>query len=65
MSEGGVLEVRIKEGKNRQVRNMCALFDLHVARLVRVGEGKLQLGDLKTGKWRHLTPEERSYLQEL
>ncbi|MCL2562741.1 MAG: rRNA pseudouridine synthase [Oscillospiraceae bacterium] len=63
MAEGGVLEVRIREGKNRQVRKMCALFDLHVTRLVRVGEGELQLGDLKTGTWRHLTAAEVAYLQ--
>ena len=63
MSEGGVLEITIREGKNRQVRKMCALFDLHVTRLVRVREGQLQLGDLKTGAWRHLTAEEVAYLQ--
>jgi len=65
MAEGGVLEVRIREGKNRQVRRMCELFDLHVSRLVRVGEGKLQLGDMKTGTWRHLTAEEVDYLQSI
>jgi len=63
MSEGGVLEVTIREGRNRQVRKMCALFDLHVTRLVRIQEGELSLGDLKTGTWRHLTEEEVSYLQ--
>ncbi|MCL2368952.1 MAG: rRNA pseudouridine synthase [Oscillospiraceae bacterium] len=63
LSEGGVLEIQIKEGKNRQVRNMCAHFDLYVSRLVRVREGELQLGDLKTGNWRHLTPDEVAYLQ--
>jgi len=65
MAEGGVLEVRIKEGKNRQVRNMCTLFDLHVSRLVRTGEGRLQLGQLQNGKWRHLTPEEVEYLKSI
>lgn len=63
--EGGVLEVRIREGKNRQVRNMCAHFDLHVSRLTRIGEGELQLGKLELGKWRHLTPEEVTYLQSI
>ena len=63
MSEGGVLEISIREGKNRQVRKMCALFDLHVSRLVRIQEGELHLGNLKTGAWRHLTKEEVAYLQ--
>ena len=61
--KGAVLEVRIYEGRNRQVRKMCALFDLQVERLCRIGEGKLQLGDLKPGTWRALTTEERAYLQ--
>ena len=59
---GGTLEVRIYEGRNRQVRKMCALFDLQVNRLIRVGEGELQLGDLKSGSWRPLTEEEMAYL---
>ena len=63
--DGGLLEIIIREGKNRQVRNMCALFDLHVTRLMRVGEGKLQLGELKTGSYRHLTPEEVAYLKKI
>ena len=60
-----VLEVRIREGKNRQVRKMCGLFDLQVEQLIRVGEGKLQLGGLQPGKWRYLTGEEIVYLQSL
>jgi len=63
--DGGVLEISIREGKNRQVRKMCALFDLEVLRLVRIGEGKLQLGDLKTGSSRHLTSEEVAYLKKI
>jgi len=65
LSKGGVLEVCIREGKNRQVRKMCALFDLHVTRLVRVAEGELRLGDLKPGAWRCLTAEEAAYLQRI
>ncbi len=54
----GQLEVVIGEGRNRQVRKMCALCDLKVQRLVRISEGSLELGDLPVGKWRYLTPEE-------
>ena len=54
----GQLEVVIGEGRNRQVRKMCDQCDLKVQRLVRVSEGSLQLGELPSGSWRYLTPEE-------
>lgn len=53
-----VLYVTIHEGRNRQVRRMCAMAGMDVVRLIRVQEGHLQLGDLPSGKWRYLTPEE-------
>lgn len=53
-----VLYVTIHEGRNRQVRRMCAMAGMDVVRLIRVQEGHLQLGDLPTGKWRYLTPDE-------
>ena len=52
------LEVTIHEGRNRQVRRMCALAGMEVRRLVRVQEGKLCLGDLACGTWRYLRDEE-------
>ena len=56
---GGALHsITIREGRNRQVRKMCEQVGLKVTRLVRVSEGGLQLGDLKSGCWRHLTKEE-------
>ena len=61
--EEGLIEVKIKEGKNRQVRKMCAMFNLNVVRLTRVGEGELKIGGTKPGKWRHLTPREVAYVQ--
>ena len=56
--EGALLEIRIHEGKNRQVRRMCTTAGLHVTRLRRVGEGRLKLGDLPVGAWRLLTGRE-------
>ena len=50
-----VLSVVICQGLNRQVRRMCALAGLEVARLVRVREGPLELGSLPGGRWRRLT----------
>ena len=58
-----LLEVKISEGRNRQVRKMCALCGLNVGRLVRVAEGDLKLGDQPSGKWRRLTPEEIAYIR--
>ncbi len=52
------LSVTIHQGKNRQVRRMCALAGLRVRRLCRIREGRLLLGDLSSGKWRRLTAEE-------
>lgn len=53
-----VLRVTIHQGKNRQVRRMCAQIGLHVVRLQRVQEDSLLLGDLPAGKWRYLTDQE-------
>lgn len=57
------LLVTIHEGRNRQVRRMCAAAGMEVTRLCRVSEGKLQLGDLKPGKWRKLTEKELAELK--
>lgn len=50
-----LLRVVIHQGKNRQIRRMCAQVGLSVKRLRRVAEESLVLGDLPAGKWRHLT----------
>ena len=58
-----VLSVTIHEGRNRQVRRMCALAGMDVQRLVRIREGELELGDLPCGKWRYLTDAEISRMK--
>ena len=57
------MAVTIHEGKNRQVRRMCAACGLEVTRLRRVREHTLELGDLPSGKWRFLTAEELAALR--
>jgi len=52
----------LKEGRNRQIRRMCQMVGLHVVDLLRVRIGPLRLGFLPEGRWRVLTPEERSAL---
>lgn len=56
--ETAELRITIHEGKNRQIRRMCAAVGLHVKRLRRVAEHTLMLGALPSGKWRDLTAEE-------
>lgn len=58
------ITVVIHQGKNRQVRRMCAAAGLKVERLRRVREGKVLLGGLRPGNWRSLTPEEIAFLQD-
>lgn len=58
------LSVVIHEGKNRQIRRMCAAAGLKVCRLKRVREGTLTLGELQPGRWRLLTDEEVAELLE-
>ena len=52
------LEIVLTEGKNRQVRRMCANVGHDVLELVRVAVGGLELGDLAPGQWRQLSPAE-------
>ena len=53
-----VLDITIGEGRNREIRRMCEEAGLHVARLTRIAEGELRLGDLPSGRYRTLSAEE-------
>ena len=57
-----ILDVTIHEGRNRQVRRMCQAAGLEVARLKRIAEGGLRIGELKPGAWRYLEPREMELL---
>ena len=46
------LELTIKEGRNRQVRRMCAAVGLPCLRLVRISVGPHRLDGLAPGVWR-------------
>jgi len=48
----------LKQGLNRQIRRMCAVFGYKVKSLKRTRIMHIQLGDLPLGKWRYLTPAE-------
>ena len=64
MCDRAVIRVTIHEGRNRQVRRMCAAAGLTVTRLLRVSEGALSLGDLPGGSWRYLTEAEVAALKK-
>lgn len=52
------LEIKLHEGKKRQIRHMTAVVKLFTLRLVRVAIGPIRLDNLKPGKWREITPNE-------
>jgi 23S rRNA pseudouridine2605 synthase len=57
------LELVLTEGKNRQVRRMCASVGHDVLELVRVAIGLYRLADLAAGEWRRLDPAQVAALQ--
>lgn len=56
--EGAWLKVVLREGRKRQIREIGALINLPVRRILRVRIGNLTLGKLKEGEWRTLTQDE-------
>jgi pseudouridine synthase len=52
------IEMKIHEGRNRQVRRMCAALGYPVEKLIRFGYGPLNLGRMRSGEIRPLTPRE-------
>jgi len=56
--DNSIVEISIREGKNRQVRKMFEAAGYTVAKLKRTGIGSLKLGGLPEGKWRFLRKDE-------
>ncbi len=63
--ENSIVDITIHEGRNRQVRKMCASIGHKVIRLKRIRIGKIKLGGLKTGEWRYLNESEKEYVKGL
>ncbi len=63
--KNAVIVISIREGRNRQIRRMCAECGFTVTSLKRVSEGEIKLGDMKPGTWRYLTEQEIAYLKRL
>lgn len=60
-----LVEITIREGRNRQVRRMCSAIGHPVLKLKRIKMGKINIGNLKVGDWRYLNKEEIKYLKHL
>ena len=58
------IEIKLHEGKKRQIRHMTAAVSLPTLRLVRVAIGRESLGDLEPGQWHELTPDEINLLKK-
>ena len=58
------LEIKLREGKKRQIRHMTAAVGLFTLRLVRVAIGEIKLGNLDVGNWRELTAQELKSLKK-
>ena len=59
------LEIKIHEGKNRQVRKMCKAINHPVLRLKRVALGKIKINNCNIGEYRYLTSDEIEYLRNV
>jgi 23S rRNA pseudouridine2605 synthase len=61
----GIVELRLREGRKRQVRRMLEVLGHRVVRLERRAFGPLRLGDLEPGRARRLTAVEVERLRKL
>jgi len=58
------IEIKLREGKKRQIRHMTAAVGLPTLRLIRVAIGLISLGSLEPGSWRDLTMKEVEELKK-
>ncbi len=47
---------KLKEGKNREIRNICNYFSWNIVKLIRIGYGPYRLGRLREGQFQKLNP---------
>jgi 23S rRNA pseudouridine2605 synthase len=63
MGKGAWLQVVMREGRKRQIREVGKTIGLAVVKIIRVRIGTLLLGNLKPSEWRYLTAEEVAMLK--
>lgn len=64
-TDGTWLRVVLREGRKREIRRVAEALGHPVQRLIRLRLGPLELGHLKPGEWRPLTPDEIAALRRL
>lgn len=60
---GYSFKIILMQGLNRQIRRMCEALDYRVTNLKRVRVMNIELGDLRVGSYRKVTPEEYAELK--
>ena len=60
-----VVRFTLTEGRNREIRKICAHYGVTLSRLTRVAIGELSLRGIAPGKWRRLTDGEVAYLKSI
>ncbi len=58
-----ILELTLREGRNREIRRMMQMLDVRIRRLRRVSFGPVELGSLAPGAWRRLDSKEIEALE--
>lgn len=53
-----VVEMTVREGRNREIRRMMKALDIKIDALRRLSFGPIELGRLGPGRWRSLSPAE-------
>jgi 23S rRNA pseudouridine2605 synthase len=64
MKQSTVLEMVLKEGRNREIRRILARVGHKVLRLLRLAIGPVRIGDLPSGGFRPLTRQEVDALRQ-
>ena len=62
-AEGPCYEVQLREGRKREIRRMFEVVGSPVLALKRTQIGPLELGTLRSGRWRYLAPREVDWLK--
>jgi 23S rRNA pseudouridine2605 synthase len=57
-ASGTWLRITMREGRKHQIRRTAETLGLRVKKLIRVRFGNLRLGNLESGDWRELRPDE-------
>lgn len=58
-----LLRMTLRQGKNRQIRKMCKQLEFTIIFLKRISQGPIELGNMRSGECRTLTPKEINALK--